>query len=150
MYDLHTYKKPKLSSMSIVNHKVHRVKLTPMAPKSTRVGTAAVIDLHLQDNETTCRQPSKRLPNNSTIFASQATAITGAELLPTHGSSSWRCSSLLWLNDPFAGSWKWRHREPFYLRYHEPDMVIVWQGHKSSFVPDIGHLALREIKEWTN
>ena len=31
---------------------------------------------HFQNGETTCRQLSKRLPNNSTIFAAEATAIT--------------------------------------------------------------------------
>ena len=41
-----------------------------------RVGAAAVINRHLQNGETTCRQLSKRLPNNSTIFAAEATTIT--------------------------------------------------------------------------
>ena len=41
-----------------------------------RVGAAAVINCHFQDGETTCRQLSKRLPDNSTIFAGEATAIT--------------------------------------------------------------------------
>ena len=41
-----------------------------------RVGAAAVISRHFQNGETTCRQLSKRLPNNSTIFAAEATAIT--------------------------------------------------------------------------
>ena len=41
-----------------------------------RVGAAAVINRHFQDGETTCCQPSKRLPNNSTVFAAEATAIT--------------------------------------------------------------------------
>ena len=40
-----------------------------------RVGTAAVINRHFQNGETTCRQLSKRLPDNSTIFAAEATAI---------------------------------------------------------------------------
>ena len=40
-----------------------------------RVGAAAVINRHFQNGETTCRQLSK-LPNNSTIFAAEATAIT--------------------------------------------------------------------------
>ena len=43
-----------------------------------RVGAAAVINRHFQNGETTCRQPSKRLPNNSTIFAAEATPITQA------------------------------------------------------------------------
>ena len=41
-----------------------------------RVGAAAAINRHFQNGETTCRQLSKRLPNNSTIFAAEATAIT--------------------------------------------------------------------------
>ena len=40
-----------------------------------RVG-AAVINRHFQNGETTCRQLSKRIPNNSTIFVAEATAIT--------------------------------------------------------------------------
>ena len=40
-----------------------------------RVGAAAVINRHFQNSETTCRQLSKRLPDNSTIFAAEATAI---------------------------------------------------------------------------
>ena len=39
-------------------------------------GAAVVINYHFQDGETTCRQLSKRLPDNSTIFAAEATAIT--------------------------------------------------------------------------
>ena len=41
-----------------------------------RVEAAAVINRHFQNGETTCRQLSKRLQNNSTIFAAEATAIT--------------------------------------------------------------------------
>ena len=41
-----------------------------------RVGAAAVINRHFQIGETTCRQLSKRLPDNSTIFAAEATAIS--------------------------------------------------------------------------
>ena len=41
-----------------------------------RVGAAAVINCRFQNGETTCRQLSKRLPNNNTIFAAEATAIT--------------------------------------------------------------------------
>ena len=41
-----------------------------------RVGAAVVINRHFQNGETTCHQLSKRLPNNSTIFAAEATAIT--------------------------------------------------------------------------
>ena len=41
-----------------------------------RVGAAAVINRNFQNGETTCRQLSKRLPDNSTIFAAEATAIS--------------------------------------------------------------------------
>ena len=46
-----------------------------MAPKWTRVGAAAVINRHFQSGETFCRQLSKRLPDNGTIFAAEATTI---------------------------------------------------------------------------
>ena len=36
----------------------------------------AVINRHFQNGETTCRQLSKRLPDNSTIFAAEASAIS--------------------------------------------------------------------------
>ena len=41
-----------------------------------KVGAAAVIKRHFQNGETICRMLTKRLPNNSTIFAAEATAIT--------------------------------------------------------------------------
>ena len=41
-----------------------------------RVGAAAVINRQFQNGETTCRQLSERLPNNSTIFAAEAAAFT--------------------------------------------------------------------------
>ena len=41
-----------------------------------RVDVAAVINRHFQNGEITCRCLSKRLPDNSTIFAAEATAIT--------------------------------------------------------------------------
>ena len=44
--------------------------------REERVGAAAVINRHFQNGETTCRQLSKRLPDNSTIFAAEATAIS--------------------------------------------------------------------------
>ena len=40
-----------------------------------RVGAAAVINRHFQNGETTSRQLSKRLPNNSNIFCAEAAAI---------------------------------------------------------------------------
>ena len=41
-----------------------------------RMGAAAVINRHFQNGEITCRCLSKRLPDNSSIFAAEATAIT--------------------------------------------------------------------------
>ena len=41
-----------------------------------RVGALAVINRHFQNGETTCPQLSKRLPDSSTIFAAEATAIS--------------------------------------------------------------------------
>ena len=43
--------------------------------REERVGAVAVINRHFQNGETTCHQLSKRLPDNSTIFAAEATAI---------------------------------------------------------------------------
>ena len=63
--------------MSIVKHKDHMTKSTLMAPKmNEKVGAAGVINRHFQNGETTCRQLSNRLPDNSTIFAAEATAIS--------------------------------------------------------------------------
>ena len=71
---------------------------------------------------------------------------SGTELLPTHGPSpSWR-GSLLWLNVLFAGNWRWRHREPFYLPYHEPALVTEWQGHTYSFL--LGTKPLWHWRKW--
>ena len=41
-----------------------------------KVEAAAVINRHFQNDETTCHQRSKKLPNNNMIFAAEATAIT--------------------------------------------------------------------------
>ena len=43
-----------------------------------RVAAAAVINRHFQNGEMTCCQLSKRPPDNSTIFAAEATAIAQA------------------------------------------------------------------------
>ena len=60
-----------------VKHKDHMMNFTLMAPKiNERVGATAVINRHFQDGETTCCQLSKRLPDNSIIFADEATTIT--------------------------------------------------------------------------
>ena len=49
---------------------------TDGSKNNDRLGAAAVINRHFQNGETTCRQLSKRLPDNSTISAAEATAIT--------------------------------------------------------------------------
>ena len=53
---------------------------------------------------------------------------------------------LLWLNVLFAGNWGWRHRETFYLPYHEPAVVIEWQGHTCSFL--MGTKPLWHWRKW--
>ena len=106
-----------------------------------RVGAAAIINRHFQNGETTCRHLSKRLPDDSTIFAAEATVISLA-----HGPSPSWCSSLLWRNVLFAGNWGWRHREPFYLPYHEPALVIEWQGHTCLFL--LGTKPLWHWRKW--
>ena len=54
----------------------HYEVYTDGSKMNERVLAAAVINRYFQDGETTCRQLSKRLPDNSTIFAAEATAIT--------------------------------------------------------------------------
>ena len=54
----------------------HDEVYTDGSKMNERVGATAIINCHFQDGETTCRQLSKRLPDNSTIFAAEATAIT--------------------------------------------------------------------------
>ena len=71
---------------------------------------------------------------------------SGTELVPTHGPSPSWCSSLLWLNVLFAGNWGWRHRESFYLPYHEPAVVTEWQGHTCSFL--LGTKPLWHWRKW--
>ena len=54
----------------------HDEVYTDGSKMNERVGAAAVINRHFQNGETTCRQLSKRLPDNNTIFAAEATAIS--------------------------------------------------------------------------
>ena len=54
----------------------HDEVFTDGSKMNERVGAAAVINRHFQNGETTCRHLTKRLPDNSTIFAVEATAIT--------------------------------------------------------------------------
>ena len=54
----------------------HDEVYTDGSKMNERVGAAAVINHHFQNGEATCRQLSKRLPDNSTIFAAEATTIS--------------------------------------------------------------------------
>ena len=54
----------------------HDEVYTDGSKMNERVGAAAVIKRHFQNGETTCHQLSKRLPDNSTTFAAEATAIS--------------------------------------------------------------------------
>ena len=54
----------------------HDEVYTDGSKMNEKVGAAAVINRHFQNGETTCRQLSKRLPDNSSIFAAEATAIS--------------------------------------------------------------------------
>ena len=54
----------------------HDEVFTDGSKMNERVGAAAVINPHFQNGETTCRTLTKRLLDNSTIFAAEATAIT--------------------------------------------------------------------------
>ena len=53
----------------------HDEVYTDGSKMTERVGAGAVFNRHFQNGETTSRQLSKRLPDNSTIFATEATAI---------------------------------------------------------------------------
>ena len=98
--------------------------------------------------ETTCRQRSKRLPDNSTIFAGEATAISLALNYYQHmgpvlhdvvvHSDSMSCLQAIEGKDT--------HREPFHLPYHEPALVIEWQGHTCSFL--LGTKPLWHWQKW--
>ena len=54
----------------------HDEVYTDGSKMNERVGAAAVINRHFQNGETTCPQLSKRLPDNSTIFAAETTVIS--------------------------------------------------------------------------
>ena len=65
--------------------------------KMKGTGARAAINCHFQNGEKTCRHLSY-LPDNSTIFNAEATAVTGTGLLSADRYSMAWCSSLLWLN----------------------------------------------------
>ena len=113
----------------------HDEAYTDGSKMNERVGAAAVINRHSQNGETTCCQLSKRLPDNSTIFAAEATTISLAlnyyqHMGPVHHNVVVYSDSMSCLQ-AIGG---WRHREPFYLPYHEPALGIEWQGHTCSFL----------------
>ena len=71
----------------------HDEVYTDGSKMNERIRAAAVINRHFQNGETTCRHLSERLPDNSTIFAAEATAVSLT--LPTHGPSPSWCGNLL-------------------------------------------------------
>ena len=54
----------------------HDEVYTDGSKMNERVGAATIINRYFQNGETTCRQLSKRLTDNSTIFVAEATAIS--------------------------------------------------------------------------
>ena len=106
---------------------LHDEMYTDRSKINERVRAAAVINRHFQNGETTCRQLSKRLPNNSTIFTGEATAITLAldyylYMDPVKHdvvvySDSMSCSLAI-------EGWKSSH-----LPYHEPALGTERQRH---------------------
>ena len=117
----------------------HDEVYTDGSKMNERVGTAAVINRHFQNGETTVQKTARQQHH---ICLWGYSHQSGTELLPTHGSNPSWCSSLLWLNVLFAGNWGWRHWEPFYLPYHEPALVIEWQGHTCSFLLGTSHCGI--------
>ena len=115
----------------------HDEVYTDGSKMNKRVGAAVVINHHFQNGETTCRQLSKRLPDNSTIFPAEATVISLAlnyyqHMGPVHHdvvvySDSMSCLQTIEGEDT---------ENLFYLPYHEPALVIEWQGHTRSFLLD--------------
>ena len=75
MYDLHTRTQARFNEYH-ESQGSHDEVCTDGSNINERVGAGAVFNCHVQNGETTCRQVSKRLPDNSTIFAAEATAIT--------------------------------------------------------------------------
>ena len=70
-------------------HGSHDEVYTDGSKMNERVGAAAVINHHFHNGETTCRQLSKRLPDNSTLFGVEATAMSLAlnynqQMVPVH------------------------------------------------------------------
>ena len=87
---------------------------------------AAVTNRHFQNDETTSSQKAveKTVRQQHYLCCWCYSHLSCNELLPVHRSSSSQYSSLLWFNVLLADDWEWRHREPLYLPYHEPPLVI--------------------------
>ena len=136
-YDLWSPDKTKLNSISIVKHTDHMMKFTLMASKWMREW-GQCDERHFQNGETDNLPPTvqKTARQQHHLCSWGYSYHSDTELLPTHWSSLSWCRSLLWPNVLFAGSWGWRHREPFYLSYHGPALVIEWQGHSCPFLLD--------------
>ena len=129
----------------------HDEVYTDGSKMNEKVGTAAVINRHFQNGETTCRQLSKRLPDNSGIFAAEATAISLAlnyyqHMGPVHHdvvvySDSMSCLQAIEGETPrtllFAISWTCSGH--WVTRAH----VFVSAGYQAT-------VALTEMKKWTN
>ena len=128
----------------------HDEVYTDGSKMNERVGAAVVINRHFQNGETTCRQLSKRLPDNSTIFAAEATAISLAlnyyqHMDPVHHdvvvySDSMSCLQALEGEDS---------ENPFICHIMNPGHwvtrahVFVSAGYQAT-------VALTEMKEWIN
>ena len=126
----------------------HDEVYTDGSKMNKRVGAAAVINHHFQNGETTCRQMSKRLPDNSTIFAAEATVISLAlnyyqHMGPVHHdvvvySDSMSCLQAIEGEDtdnPFI-SISWTYSGHWVTRAH----VFVSAGYQAT-------VALTEMKE---
>ena len=129
-------KEPRLISMSIVKHKDH-TKSTLMVPKWMRDlghGSHQLPFPEWWDNQPPTVEKTARQKHHLCCWGYSHQYST--ELLLVHESSLSQCSCPLWFNVLLAGYWEWRHWDPFYLPYHEPPLVIEWQGHTCSFLLD--------------
>ena len=129
----------------------HDEVYTDGSKMNERVGAAAVINRHFQTGETTCRQLSKRLPDNSSIFAAEITAISLAlncyqHMGPVHHdvvvySDSMSCLQAIEGEDT---------ENPFIC--HIMNLLWSMSGRAHRFV-SAGYqatVALTEMKNWTN
>ena len=73
MYDLQTRSSRQVQQV-LQNNRITRRLLWWL--QTEWVGIATVIKIHFQNGDTTCHQLFKTLPDNSTIFLAEATAIT--------------------------------------------------------------------------